>query len=174
MQTDLLAVGGGHDASPHDGASRPARLAGNPCCSLSFSWGVTMNHCVEIAVAGRASDGVLPRASRVDLVERLWAAAEAQVGAHEARLKGLGPGEAASEAHAKALATLARTIRELIDLDGAAIEVDRALEDQDNPHDLNPDSALTDLASLREELARRLEGLEPGPEDAAAGGADSG
>ncbi|MCU0885018.1 MAG: hypothetical protein MUC44_08720 [Beijerinckiaceae bacterium] len=133
-----------------------------------------MNHRVETAVADRAADGVLPRASRVDLVERLWAAAEAQIGAHEARLKGLGPGEAASEAHAKALATLARTIRELIDLDGAAIEVDRALEDQDNPHDLNPDSALADLASLREELARRLEGLEPGPEDAAAGGADPG
>jgi len=57
---------------------------------------------------------------------------------------------------------LARTIRELIDLDSAAIEVDRALEDQDSPHDLNPDSALSDLDSLREELARRLGGLEPG------------
>jgi hypothetical protein len=66
---------------------------------------------------------------------------------------------------------LARTIRELIDLDSAPIEVDRALEDQDNPHDLNPDSALSDLDSLREELACRLEGLEPGQEDAASGGA---
>jgi hypothetical protein len=32
------------------------------------------------------------------------------------------------------------------------------LEDQANPHDLNLDSALSDLDSLREELARRLGG----------------
>ena len=97
--------------------------------------------------------------SRADLVECLWAAAQAQVGAHEARLKGLGPGEAGGEANPRAFARLARTIRELIDLDSADIEVDRALEDQDNPYDLNPDSALSDLDSLREELAHRLGGL---------------
>lgn len=114
-----------------------------------------MKHGVEVA-----ADGVMSRASRVDLVERLWAAAEAQVRAHEARLKGLGPGEAGSEAQAKSLATLARTIKELIEMDTAAIEVDRALEDADNPHELEPGTALSDLASLREELARRLEGIE--------------
>lgn len=116
-----------------------------------------MKHGVEVV-----ADSAVSRASRVDLVERLWAAAEAQVKAHEARLKGLGPGEAGSEAHAKSLATLARTIKELIEMDTAAIEVDRALEDADNPHELEPGTALSDLASLRKELARRLEGLEGG------------
>jgi hypothetical protein len=116
-----------------------------------------MNHSVEVA-----ADAAMPRASRVDLVERLWTAAEMQVRAHEARLKGLVPGEAASEAHAKSLATLARTIKELIEMDGAAIDIDRALEDAGNPHERDPDSALADLASLREELARRLDGLEAG------------
>jgi len=130
-----------------------------------------MNNRVGIADADRLSAGSASPASRADLVERLWAAAQAQVDAYDARLKGHGPGEAAGEANPRALATLARTIRELIDLDSAAIEVDRALEDQDNPHDLNPDSALSDLDSLREELAHRLGGLEPGEEDAASGGA---
>jgi hypothetical protein len=113
-----------------------------------------MKHGGEVA-----GGSVVSRASRVDLVERLWSAAEAQVKAHEVRLKGLGTGEAASEVHAKSLATLARTIRELIDMDTAAIEVDRALEDADNPHELEPATALADLASLREELARRLDGF---------------
>lgn len=114
-----------------------------------------MNHRVDAA-----AEGALPRASRVELVERLWQAAEAQIAAHEARLSGLAPGEAGSEAQAKSLATLARTIKELIEMDTAAIEVDRALEDADNPHDIDPDCALADLGALREELARRLSGLD--------------
>jgi hypothetical protein len=114
-----------------------------------------MKHGVEVA-----GNSVVSRASRVELVERLWAAAEAQVRAHEARLKGLGSGDAGSEAQAKSLATLARTIKELIEMDTAAIEVDRALEDVDNPHELEPGTALADLASLRAELQRRLEGIE--------------
>jgi hypothetical protein len=116
-----------------------------------------MKHGVEVA-----GNSVVSRASRVELVERLWAAAEAQVRAHEARLKGLGSGDAGSEAQAKSLATLARTIKELIEMDTAAIEVDRALEDVDNPHELEPGTALADLASLRAELQRRLEGIELG------------
>ncbi len=128
-----------------------------------------MNHHVE-AAAGPA----VSRASRVDLVERLWLAAQAQVGAHETRLRGLAPGDAATEAHAKSLATLARTIKELIEMDAAAIEVDRALEDAGNPNDADPDSALSDLASLRAELARRM-GLGPeAPEGDDPGGADPG
>jgi hypothetical protein len=114
----------------------------------------------------RMSTGFLlapPRAPAVSIWSNAsWRRHRRRFVAHQARLKGLGPGEAAGEAHARALATLARTIRELIDLDSAAIEVDRALEDQDSPHDLNPGRALSDLDSLREELARRLGGLEPG------------
>jgi hypothetical protein len=125
-------------------------------------------------LASEMTGAPVTRASRVDLVERLWAAAEAQVKAHEARLKGLGPGEVGAEAQAKSLATLARTIKELIELDGAAIEIDRALEDQDNPHGSGPDGAYLTLDSLREELARKLEGLAPEPPRGAAGGDGSG
>ncbi len=132
-----------------------------------------MNHDCH----GKA-DAAQPRMSRTELVERLWAAAETQVLAHETRLKGLGPGDATSdklsEVHAKSLATLAKTIKELIDMDTAAIAVDRALEEGDNPHELDPDSALSDLASLREELARRLEGIDAGEEDQVPGEADAG
>jgi hypothetical protein len=74
----------------------------------------------------RACMPVPHRASRVDLVERLWQAAEAQVSAHEARLKALPPEDLASEAHAKSLATLARTIKDLIELHAAALEAERA------------------------------------------------
>lgn len=106
--------------------------------------------------------GVL-RTGRIELVDRLWQAAEAQVAAHEARLRGLAPGDAATEAHAKALATLARTLKELIELEAAALEAERAAEDG-HPDDANPDAALDSLEALREELARRLAGLGAGGE----------
>lgn len=127
----------------------------------AFLWGQGMNHRVEVEVEGAAGGVAMSRASRAGLVERLWAAAELQVEAHEARLKGLAEGEAGSEAQAKSLATLARTIKELIDMDAAAIDIDRALEDADNPHGTDPDRALADLASLREALAQQMGLLEP-------------
>lgn len=101
--------------------------------------------------------GVL-RTGRIELVDRLWQAAEAQVAAHEARLRGLAPGDAATEAHAKALATLARTLKELIELEAAALEAERAEEDE-HSDDADPDAALDSLEALRAELARRLAGL---------------
>jgi hypothetical protein len=116
-------------------------------------------------------EGAPPRASRVDLVDRLWQSAEAQVRAHECKLKALGPGEAGSEAHAKALATLARTIRELIELDAAAADAEREAAGEGECNDADPDAALASLSALREELARRLDAIEPGGEAGPAGGA---
>jgi hypothetical protein len=101
-----------------------------------------------------AEDGAT-RASRADLIERLWQAAEAQVRAHEAKLRALAPGEAGSEAHAKALATLARTIRELVELDAALA----AADGEGEPNDADPEQALASLDALREELARKLDGI---------------
>ncbi len=100
------------------------------------------------------------RVSRVELVDRLWQAAEAQVAAHEARLKALAPTDAATEVHAKALATLARTMKELIELEAAALEAERAQADG-TLNDAAPDAALASLDALRSELARRLAALEP-------------
>jgi hypothetical protein len=105
---------------------------------------------------GAASVPPGARPSRAALVDRLWLAAEVQVRAHETRLKGLGGQPAGAEAEAKSLATLARTLKELIELDHAAQAADR---EDDNPNDDSPDGALSDLASLRSELARRLDGL---------------
>jgi hypothetical protein len=115
----------------------------------------------DAAVAGGS------KTSRVELIERLWQAAEAQVRAHETRLKGLAVQEAAAEPQAKALATLARTLKELIDLDAAA----RAASEEDDPHDADPDGAMADLDSLRTELARRLDGLVGGSAPVGPGGA---
>lgn len=57
-------------------------------------------------------DASTVKVNRIDLVERLSPAARTQVAAHEARLKLLEPSDATSEGHAKALATLARTLRQ--------------------------------------------------------------
>ena len=50
--------------------------------------------------------------NRSALVTRLWRAAAVQVQAHEAHLKALSNGAVPDDADAKALATLARTLRE--------------------------------------------------------------
>lgn len=106
--------------------------------------------------------------ARAALVARLWRAAHVQVRAHETRLKGLEPADAGTEAQAKALATLARTVRDLIELDMAARRAAQSMDAEGTADGEmqatsegapDRDSALTDLGSLRAELARRLEGL---------------
>ncbi|MBN9471059.1 MAG: phage major capsid protein [Bosea sp.] len=57
---------------------------------------------------------------RKAVIGKLWKAAQTQLEAHEAHLAELPAGTAASEADAKTLATLARTVRELVALDSAA------------------------------------------------------
>jgi hypothetical protein len=110
---------------------------------------------------GKAVEATGASASRIDLVDRLWQAAEAQVRAHEARLKALPPDDLATEAHAKSLATLARTIKDLIELRAAALEAERATDESaDDGH--RPDAAMESLEALRAELARKLGLAEPG------------
>ncbi len=118
-----------------------------------------MNTHVETG-SHQAPAGALSGAGAVALVGRLWQAAEAQVRAHEARLKALPPDDLANEAHAKSLATLARTIKELIDLHAAALEAERASSEGDDDGS-RPDAAMESLSSLRAELARKL-GLPAG------------
>ena len=57
--------------------------------------------------------------SRKRVVSQLWRAAKRQLDAHEEHLADMPKGSAASEADAKALATLARTVRELVAIDDA-------------------------------------------------------
>ncbi len=95
--------------------------------------------------------------ARKAVVTRLWRAAQRQLDAHEARLDELPKGAAASECEAKALAVLARTVRELVALDAAS----PGREDKSND-ELSPAAGLRHVAELRKELARRLEVLAAG------------
>jgi hypothetical protein len=94
---------------------------------------------------------------RKAVVTRLWRAAQRQLDAHEARLEELPKGAAATESEAKALAVLARTVRELVALDAAA----PGREDKSSD-ELSPAAGLRHVAELRKELARRLEVLAAG------------
>lgn len=89
---------------------------------------------------------------RKAVVDKLWRAAKRQLVAHEAHLDELPKGAAASESDAKALATLARTVRELV-----ALEAATATSEGQSTDDLSPAAGLRHVAELRKELARRLE-----------------
>ncbi len=91
---------------------------------------------------------------RRQIITELWRAAKMQLASHEAHLAGLPAGTAASEADAKTLATLARTVRELIALDTAAGGEGGKSED-----DPSPAEGLRRVDELRRELARRMERL---------------
>lgn len=92
--------------------------------------------------------------SRKAVVDKLWRAAKRQLAAHETHLAELPKGAAASEGDAKALATLARTVRELLALEAAtASQGVKAADDAD------PAAGLRHVAVLRQQLARRLERL---------------
>ncbi len=93
-------------------------------------------------------------ASRKAVVGQLWRAAKRQLDAHEEHLADLPKGAAASEAEAKALATLARTVRELV-----AIKEPQTAKKGKQPDELSAADGLRHVAQLRQELARRLEAL---------------
>lgn len=91
---------------------------------------------------------------RKAVIGKLWKAAQTQLEAHEAHLAELPAGAAASETDAKTLATLARTVRELVALDSAAAGEGGKSEDEPSPAE-----GLRRVAELRRELARRMERL---------------
>jgi hypothetical protein len=109
-----------------------------------------------------AAKGKRLTVGRKAVVTKLWRAAKRQLEAHEARLDELPKGAAAAESDAKALAVLARTVRELVALDGAAASQEGKPTDE-----LSPAAGLRHVTELRKELARRLEFI-------AAGGSPSG
>lgn len=100
---------------------------------------------------------------RKAVIGKLWKAAQTQLETHEAHLAELPAGTAASEADAKTLATLARTVRELVALDSAAAGKGGKAED-----DPSPAEGLRRVEAIRSELARRLAALAA--EDAATAG----
>ena len=98
------------------------------------------------------------------VISKLWKAAQTQLEAHEAHLAELPAGTAASETDAKTLATLARTVRELVALDSVAAGEGGKAEDEPSPAE-----GLRRVDELRSELGRRLAALAA--EEAGAGGA---
>ena len=101
---------------------------------------------------------------RKAVIGKLWKAAQTQLEAHEAHLAELPAGTAASETDAKTLATLARTVRELVALDSAAAGEGGKSED-----DPSPAEGVRRVEELRNELGRRLAALAA--EEAGAAGA---
>lgn len=92
--------------------------------------------------------------SRKAVVGQLWRAAKRQIDTHEEHLADLPKGATASEADAKALAVLARTVRELV-----AIEEPPAMRKDKRSDDPSAADDLRYVAQLRQDLARRLEAL---------------
>ena len=101
---------------------------------------------------------------RKAVIGKLWKAAQTQLEAHEAHLAELPAGTAASETDAKTLATLARTVRELVALESAAAGEGGKPEDEPSPAE-----GLRRVEELRSELGRRLAALAA--EEAGAAGA---
>uniref|UniRef100_A0A9E7ZL36 Uncharacterized protein n=1 Tax=Bosea sp. NBC_00436 TaxID=2969620 RepID=A0A9E7ZL36_9HYPH len=92
--------------------------------------------------------------SRKAVVGQLWRAAKRQIDTHEEHLADLPKGTSASEADAKALAVLARTVRELV-----AIEEPPTTRKDKRSDDPSAADDLRYVAQLRQDLARRLEAL---------------
>ena len=120
----------------------------------------------ESALARPAAKRKPAPRGRKAVIGKLWKAAQTQLEAHEAHLAELPAGQAASETDAKTLATLARTVRELVALDSAAAGEGGKAED-----DPSPAEGLRRVEELRNELGRRLAALAS--EEAGAAGASS-
>lgn len=102
------------------------------------------------------------------LLARLWRTAERQVAEIEARMHHAAEGEgtprpsADGEKDARALALIARTLRELTAAEDAA---GKAARDTPAQPAKDADDTVRDLDEFRRELARRLERLRAEPED---------
>ena len=108
----------------------------------------------EAAEAAPMAKPRRPGTNRKGVVSQLWRAAKRQLDTHEEHLADLPKGAVASEADAKALATLARTVRELV-----AIEEPQGGRRERQTDELSPADGLRHVAQLRQDLARRLEAL---------------
>lgn len=164
------------DLSPRDAAkgaqARALYAAGHPIRAIQDETGLRptriyfwLDH--DVGPDGQPRPRPLPRRRpgrsltpanaarrRLMLAQRIWRAAEAQVCEIETRLATLDPAPGAAERDARALAVLARVVRDMSALDGApgkggTCEVGAGEHDE----------AFGDLDTFRRELARRLDGL---------------
>lgn len=106
----------------------------------------------DVSSPAQEPDIHLAGSDRQMIVSRLWRTADQQIAACAARMK---DGDAAeAEKEARALATLAKTVRELFEIDRAS-QPDRVGADAGGTTDV-------ELDQFRSELARELERLRGG------------
>ncbi|MGL4323014.1 MAG: hypothetical protein ACRCTD_03155, partial [Beijerinckiaceae bacterium] len=116
-----------------------------------------------VAWQGKICTGLLACPERTVLIAKLWASVQRQIaridGVHGDFVARGGPPHAGeAEGYAKLIASLARSLRELANLDAA-------LQDRDQPGKATeksglPGGGMPDRDAFREELARRLAALE--------------
>lgn len=116
-----------------------------------------------------AAKRTLPASSRQVLIRKLERTVAREIGAIDARLRKYSVGDKGDsqgvdhERHAKALATLARTLRELAAIDRAETpDRDITRADADRAEDEEDDAFPRDADALRETLAQRLAQLSGG------------
>lgn len=140
-----------------------------------------MTHNADSA-AGQSQTGAAaeksrrrPAFSRARVVTKLWRTAERQVAEIETRMAGIDDDPGALERDAKTLAIIAKTVRDLVALDGEAASLpnrntvkERAAAHGSRPAktdatsleaEENTDFGPRDIADFRAELARRLDEL---------------
>ena len=116
-----------------------------------------------------------PQFSRARVVTKLWRTAERQVAEIETRIAGLDSDPVALERDAKTLAIIAKTVRDLVALDGEAASLPNrnTMKERAESHGSRPaktdaasleasgdvDFGPHDIAGFRAELARRLDEL---------------
>lgn len=104
------------------------------------------------------------RGTQTGVIERLWRTAERQVAEIEARLVEAGGDAAALERDAKTLGVLARTVRDLVALNGQG-KPKAGAERPDGEQETEGENTPRDLDAFRRELAAKLAelgALEPG------------
>lgn len=107
--------------------------------------------------------------SRRQVIARLWHSAERQVAEIEQRMSRLDDDQQALEREAKTLAIIAKTVRDLVAIDGEAVAMNRSRTKGVDPgHGRTASQGIAtgegtgsfrDIDSFRDELARRLDEL---------------
>ncbi len=127
---------------------------------------MTEASCPRSAVRGRVPTRT---PSRRQVIARLWRSAERQVAEIEVRMARLDDDHQALEREAKTLAIIAKTVRDLVAIDGEATILSRsrvkgassshgsAVSRENDGHDRG--DPVRDIDGFRAELARRLDEL---------------
>jgi len=117
---------------------------------------------------GGSQEARRPPFSRKRVVSRLWRTAERQVTEIETRMLSLGDDPQALERDAKTLAIIAKTVRDLVAIDGEAGEQAKSKENKaahgsknarPEPSAAGDENGPRDIEGFRAELARRLDEL---------------